>query len=324
MSDTGFDAKAALKLGEKKLAPKLGDYTLAELRQLEAAERGEGGSARSGVLRLLQAEIGARAGAAAAQLSPASIEQIAKACHDFNAAFCRSLGDGSQLEWDEAPDWQRESAVKGVEFCVSNPDAPPSANHESWSAQKLADGWTYGEVKDPKKKTHPCLVPFDELPADQQFKDVLFKHTVATLAPIYNRVEALSAELDALNAPRATTEVPAGSVAEVKAGSVKASTLLKDVAALAVCPAGDEDGPVNAYFTVPVSAEDFEISETFRKAKYLHAIKLTHDMEPMAAAQVVALDSAGRPLARVAWGVPLYAGGGRNGEFSAGYIAFDV
>jgi hypothetical protein len=249
MSDTGFDAKAALKLGEKKLAPKLGDYTLAELRQLEAAERGEGGSARSGVLRLLQAEIAARADAEAAQLSPASIEQM-----------------------------------HAVAYAIAG--APESV--------------------------------------EELTKETVFDRAIVALTPIFNRVEALSAELDALNAPPATTEVPAGSVAEVKAGSVKASTLLKDVAALAVCPAGDEDGPVNAYFTVPVSAEDFEISETFRKAKYLHAIKLTHDMEPMAAAQVVALDSAGRPLARVAWGVPLYAGGGRNGEFSAGYIAFDV
>jgi hypothetical protein len=38
----------------------------------------------------------------------------------------------------------------------------------------IKDGWVYGEVKDAEKKTHPCLVPFDQLPLFQQKKDKLF------------------------------------------------------------------------------------------------------------------------------------------------------
>lgn len=34
-------------------------------------------------------------------------------------------------------------------------------------ANKIADGWKYGEAKDPEAKTHPCLVPFDKLPEFQ-------------------------------------------------------------------------------------------------------------------------------------------------------------
>jgi hypothetical protein len=41
-------------------------------------------------------------------------------------------------------------------------------------AEKKADGWVYGEVKDPEKKEHPCLVEYEELPKDQQAKDSLF------------------------------------------------------------------------------------------------------------------------------------------------------
>jgi len=33
---------------------------------------------------------------------------------------------------------------------------------------------TLGETKDPDKKQHPCLVPYNELSKEQQIKDALF------------------------------------------------------------------------------------------------------------------------------------------------------
>ncbi len=35
--------------------------------------------------------------------------------------------------------------------------------HEVWSAGRIRDGWSYGETRDDEKKTHPCLVPYEEL-----------------------------------------------------------------------------------------------------------------------------------------------------------------
>lgn len=104
--------------------------------------------------------------------------EIARTCHEANRSWCEMNGDLSQLPWDQAPDWQKDSAIAGVMFLIENPDAGDSATHDSWSAQKIADGWTYGEVKDPEAKTHPCLVPFEELPHAQQFKDKLFRSIV--------------------------------------------------------------------------------------------------------------------------------------------------
>jgi hypothetical protein len=80
---------------------------------------------------------------------------IAKVAHAINAAFCLSLGDDSQPTWDDAPEWQQKSAIAGVEMHLAKPDATPEQSHESWLAQKVADGWVYGEVKDAEKKTHP-------------------------------------------------------------------------------------------------------------------------------------------------------------------------
>ena len=36
--------------------------------------------------------------------------------------------------------------------------------HEVWSQSRLSEGWTYGARRDDEKKTHPCLVPYEELP----------------------------------------------------------------------------------------------------------------------------------------------------------------
>lgn len=113
-----------------------------------------------------------------------NVEQIAEVCHEANAALCRGLGDDSQPAWADAPNWQRESAVNSVQFQVANPEAPASASHESWLAEKAASGWSYGEVKDPEAKTHPCFVPYDQLPKEQQAKDHLFKAIVQALAPL--------------------------------------------------------------------------------------------------------------------------------------------
>lgn len=106
---------------------------------------------------------------------------IAEVCHEVNRALCEVFGDNSQKPWAEAEEWQRESAIKGVQFALDNPTAPPSAQHEAWLTDKERAGWRYGEVKDAEAKTHPCMVPYADLPADQRLKDVLFKDIVNTL-----------------------------------------------------------------------------------------------------------------------------------------------
>ena len=111
-------------------------------------------------------------------------EQIARICHEANRAYCIGLGDMSQLSWDEAPEWQRKSAIIGVKFTLANPDAKPSRSHESWLSEKELDGWRYGEVKDPVAKTHPCFVPYDDLPAEQKIKDHLFQAVVRAVVPV--------------------------------------------------------------------------------------------------------------------------------------------
>lgn len=122
------------------------------------------------------------------ELIPVNIESnedIARICHEANRSWCEINGDHSQPRWEEAPQWQRDSAIAGVAFHRANPDAGDSASHDEWMRHKLADGWVYGPEKDAEAKTHPCLVPFEELPHAQQFKDRLFRTIVhASLKPV--------------------------------------------------------------------------------------------------------------------------------------------
>ena len=109
------------------------------------------------------------------------VEQIARAAHEINRAYCQALGDDSQPAWENAPYWHKESVRMGVRLHIEHPEVGPEASHESWMAQKAADGWVYGPKKRPHLKQHPCMVPFGELPREQQAKDYIFRAVVHAL-----------------------------------------------------------------------------------------------------------------------------------------------
>ena len=112
------------------------------------------------------------------------IERVATICHEANRAYCATMGDDSQVPWDEAPAWQKETMVEGVIYAWSNPLALPYDSHKSWMKTKQADGWKYGPEKDVKKKLHPCLVPYEDLPKSHRLKDDLFMAVARILRDI--------------------------------------------------------------------------------------------------------------------------------------------
>jgi hypothetical protein len=112
----------------------------------------------------------------------ANVGVIAQVCHEANRAWCEANGDTSQQPWHAAEEWQWNSAIEGVRVVLENPDITAAGLHERWCESKRADGWTYGVVKDAEAKTHPCLVPYDELPEEQRRKDALFRAIVIALA----------------------------------------------------------------------------------------------------------------------------------------------
>lgn len=111
-----------------------------------------------------------------------NVESIARICHETNRAYCQTIGDDSQPEWANAPEWQKQSAENGVRFHLENPNATASHSHEEWLKEKESTGWRYGAVKNPETKEHPCFLPYDQLPEDQKKKDALFIAIIRALA----------------------------------------------------------------------------------------------------------------------------------------------
>lgn len=111
------------------------------------------------------------------------IETIAQACHEANRVWCESHDDTSQDAWTDAPDWQKASAIDGVRGALSG--NTPEQSHKGWLAHKREAGWKYGAIKDPEAKLHPCMVPYDQLPAEQRAKDGIFVGTVQLFAEAF-------------------------------------------------------------------------------------------------------------------------------------------
>jgi ryanodine receptor 2 len=43
--------------------------------------------------------------------------------------------------------------------------------HEVWSKTRIQQRWTYGELRNDVLKTHPCLVPYEDLPEEEKEYD---------------------------------------------------------------------------------------------------------------------------------------------------------
>lgn len=116
--------------------------------------------------------------------STMSDEQIAAIVHEAVRQYCISTGDDSIKEWKKCPQWQKDSAIDGVKSVRNNPNITSKQIHQKWLDHKIKDGWTYGEEKDEKAKTHPALLDYSKLPSQQKVKDDIFLGIVKTLIKV--------------------------------------------------------------------------------------------------------------------------------------------
>lgn len=140
-------------------------------------------------------------GRTAVAVDDMTVEAIAIVAHEANRAYCEVIGDASQRPWNEAEQWQRDSARAGVRAALDGTATTPEQQHETWAEDKRAQGWTHGPVKDSVAKTHPCLVPYAELPVEQQRKDHLFRAVVQAFTaqePAVSPVDLVAAAIDTL------------------------------------------------------------------------------------------------------------------------------
>ncbi len=43
--------------------------------------------------------------------------------------------------------------------------------HDVWAQQRIREGWVFGEMRNTERKTHPDLIPYEELPESEKEYD---------------------------------------------------------------------------------------------------------------------------------------------------------
>jgi len=119
-------------------------------------------------------------------------EEVARVVHEANRALQAVDGDECPSPpWASEDPAVRALTVRGVGL-VWRYGLSPEALHDAWCAGKRAQGWTYGEVKSSAARTHPCLVPYRQLPERQQAKDRLLRAIAVALTAQAHRMRAVS------------------------------------------------------------------------------------------------------------------------------------
>jgi hypothetical protein len=110
---------------------------------------------------------------------------LAEVVHEAGCGLQGVQGDECPAPpWCCAPDYMKATCLDGVRRAMAG--ETPEQHHQAWCDWKRRrHGWVYGDRKDEDAKphpTHPCLVPYDQLPREQQVKDMVFLAIVRELA----------------------------------------------------------------------------------------------------------------------------------------------
>jgi hypothetical protein len=157
-----------------------------------------------------------------------NIERIAQVTYEASRAYNEAAELDIIPSWSNAPEWRKKSTIDAVEGIIANPFMTPESLHGYWLAIRLADGWKYGPHVDEAAKTHPCVMMYADLPAEQKTKDILFINVVRALMPAPSDIstnmplavpaaEVNDPELEKIIADKAYDEITIEPTAEEKA-----------------------------------------------------------------------------------------------------------
>jgi uncharacterized protein (DUF433 family) len=100
------------------------------------------------------------------------LELILTVVHNANAVMKKINGEKHEELADMEP--ARRAGIKAaIKYALEN-DTTPEQSHINWLAAQEALGYKYGVEIDRVNLLHPCMVPYEQLPAAQKLKDDMF------------------------------------------------------------------------------------------------------------------------------------------------------
>lgn len=103
-----------------------------------------------------------------------TIERIARVVYGVNQTYNKILGKESR-DWAES----KQGFMLGTAVAING--TSEQMLHEAWLGFMKDAGWKHGDKKDSGAKTHPNMVPFEELSAEERSKNLLTRVIVENL-----------------------------------------------------------------------------------------------------------------------------------------------
>ncbi len=64
--------------------------------------------------------------------------------------------------------------------------------HDVWGRKRISEGWKYGPMRDDVNKTHPCLVPYEDLPEqEKEYDRAVAAETIKAIIALGYKIEKL-------------------------------------------------------------------------------------------------------------------------------------
>lgn len=114
------------------------------------------------------------------------LKEVARVVHEINRHYNKLLMDREDPHWGELDDADKARRVSLLSETV--PDIKKiSAKkmHDMWMAQQEKEGWIYGDNYDAKKKTHPCIVSWTDLPDLEKAKDAMYLAVIKAMTELH-------------------------------------------------------------------------------------------------------------------------------------------
>jgi len=115
------------------------------------------------------------------------LAEVARMVHQTDKAYCESIGDYSNKNWEQAEPADKKRMEDIVQFYTDNPLAMDCSIHNVWIKAMVMDGWVKGDEFNPFTKTHPGIIKFEEIPFEQQVRATIIRRVIGTLGSLLEK-----------------------------------------------------------------------------------------------------------------------------------------